>query len=33
MADEKNNAPVEELTQESINEQRQIRIDKLRAMQ
>ena len=33
MADEKNNAPVEELTQESINEQRQIRIEKLRAMQ
>ena len=33
MADEKNNAPVEELTQESINEQRQIRIEKLKAMQ
>ena len=33
MADEKNTAPQEALTAESINEQRQIRLEKLRAMQ
>ena len=33
MADEKNTAPQEDLSAESINEQRQIRLEKLRAMQ
>ena len=33
MAEEKNNAPQAEQTPETINEQRQIRLDKLKAMQ